>query len=356
MNPSPTPILHRIWNLCCSLKLAIVLASTATILVMGGSIVMHFNPRVFGGMDSMILSDWYTSFGRPNLRLAWWLPLAGLCTFLLGLNTLCCFIDWAYRFRSRWRKTGEYLLHLGFVLVVIAFIAGSVSGFRTGGDALFTGQGLPIEEMPEYTVRLDALEPVIDDRGRPIEMLSTVALIKGSDVVERQVVKTNTPLLHNGLAILASSFGRITEGFRIAFPGGATAEMRKGTSLPLSGGRTLRVINYFPTAQRLPNGHVAHRGNELQYPAFELRVSDATGTVWQGWYFLKESLPFPLIEAGARFWPTEPLYRIYVVLTVTRDPGAGLALIGSILMMVGVTFAMFSFYAKRKRGDRPDIA
>ena len=227
------PIFQRIWTLCCSLKLAIILASAATLLVMGGSIVMHFNPRVFGGMDSMILSDWYASFGKPNPNLSWWLPLAGLCTFLLGVNTLCCFIDWACRFKSRWRKSGEYLLHLGFVLVVIAFTWGSVSGFRSEGNALFVGEGKSIAEMPGYTIRLDAFEPLFNDQGRPVDMLSTVALLKGDDVLKRQVVKTNTPLLHDAMAILPGSFGRVAEGFIVALPGGKTAEMRRGESLPL---------------------------------------------------------------------------------------------------------------------------
>jgi len=349
------PILRRLWNLCCSLKLAIVLASTATLLVMGGSIVMHFNPRVFGEMDSMILSDWYASFGRPNIRLAWWLPLSVLFVFLLGVNTLCCFIDWACRFKSRWRKSGEYLLHLGFVLVVIAFTWGSLSGFRSNGNALFVGQALPVTEMPGYTVRLDAFEPVFNEQGRPIDMLSTVALLKGGDVLERQVVKTNTPLMRDGMAILPGTFGRIADGFRVALPGGESADLRKGDSLTLLGGRTLYVLNFFPTAQRLTNGRVIYRADDLRNPAFELRVADDTGTAWQGWYFLKESIPLPLVEAGVRFWPKEPLYRVYSVLTITRDPGTGLALAGSILMTIGVTLAMFSFYAKRKKGDRPDI-
>ena len=45
---------NRIWKLLCSLKLAIVLASAATLLIMGGSLLMPFNPRIFAGMDQQI--------------------------------------------------------------------------------------------------------------------------------------------------------------------------------------------------------------------------------------------------------------------------------------------------------------
>ena len=51
-------MLQKIWRTCCSLKLAIILASIATLLAIGGSLVMHFNPAVFDGLDSATLSEW----------------------------------------------------------------------------------------------------------------------------------------------------------------------------------------------------------------------------------------------------------------------------------------------------------
>ncbi len=50
--------LQRLWNLGCSLKLAIALASAATLLIMGGSLVMHFNPAIFGDMEQDIMGRW----------------------------------------------------------------------------------------------------------------------------------------------------------------------------------------------------------------------------------------------------------------------------------------------------------
>ena len=46
------------WQLLCSLKLAIVLASAVSLLTVGGSLLMPFNPKVFAGMDSMPLGLW----------------------------------------------------------------------------------------------------------------------------------------------------------------------------------------------------------------------------------------------------------------------------------------------------------
>ena len=52
----PRSLLQRLWLVGCSLKLAIALASSATLLIMGGSLVMHFNPAIFTGMENDIMA------------------------------------------------------------------------------------------------------------------------------------------------------------------------------------------------------------------------------------------------------------------------------------------------------------
>lgn len=117
----------------------------------------------------------------------------------------------------------------------------------------------------------------------------------------------------------------------------------------------LRAVKFFPHAVRRADGKALMRGEDLGNPAIELELLRPDGKPWRGWYFLREDLPFALVQAGVRMWPTEPVYRPFSVLTVNRDPGAGMALVGSLAMLAGVLFAMGSFYYKRARGDRPDI-
>ena len=123
-------MLQRIWNLLCSLKLAIYLASAATLLLMAGSLLVPFNQQVFGNMDQVPFGEWLSKTALPHLSLTWWFWLASLIMILFGLNTLCCFIDWLLHIRSRWRKCGEYMLHLGIVLVLFAYLWGSGAGWR----------------------------------------------------------------------------------------------------------------------------------------------------------------------------------------------------------------------------------
>ena len=250
------------WKLFCSLKLAIVLASAVTLLTVGGSLLIPFNPRIFAALDSMPLGLWLSQIATQAPRMTWWIPVGGILVVLLGVNTLCCFIDWLCHFRARWRKCGEYLIHVGFVLILAAYLWGSQAGFRSEKNGLLIGQSKPLPQLG-VTLKLEAFEPVFNQAGRPIDMLNTLALYQGDQLLKRVQARTNHPLTWNGLVILPASYGQ-----------------------------TMR---------------------------------------------------------GGRYLP-------YSILTINYDPGANLAFTGAIAMGCGVMLTLVSFYRKRARGDRPDIA
>jgi hypothetical protein len=354
MNISSLP--QKLWKFLCSLKLAIVLASAATLVTMAGSLWMPGNPRVFGLLDQMTLADWFSLVGSQLPGLSWWLVVTGVLITLLGINTLCCFIDWAAHFRARWRKTGEYFIHLGFILILAAYLWGNLTGFRSAGHQIFVGETLPLAALPGYALRLDAFEPVLGDSGRPLDMVSTVTLLKEGEPVVRKVVKTNEPLMYRGVAVLGESFGRSVAGYRFFLPGKGIVPLQAGSNLPVGEGATLEVAAFYPHAVRMNDGRVMSAGGgQLVNPAIEMNLLLSSGAHWRGWYFLREGLPSALEEAGIRLWPVEPVYRTYSILTINRDPGAAVALAGAMAMKAGVLLALFSYYYKRNRGDRPDI-
>jgi cytochrome c biogenesis protein len=251
----------RTWKLLCSLKLAIVLASAVTLITIGGSLLIPFNPKVFAGMDSMPLGLWVEKVAVQSLGMTWWVPVAGILVVLLGVNTLCCFVDWACHFRARWRKCGEYLIHIGFVLILTAYLWGSQAGFRSENNPLLVGQSRPLTQQG-ISLKLEAFEPVFNKSGRPVDMLNTLVLYKGGQLIKRTQARTNHPLTWNGWVIIPASYGQ-----------------------------TMR---------------------------------------------------------GGRYLP-------YSILTINYDPGANLALAGSVAMGCGVLLTLFSFYRKRARGDRPEV-
>ncbi len=349
-------VCEKIWSLLCSLKLTILLASAATLVTMAGSLNVPANPGIFGSMDAMPLGPWFSTFGGRAPALTWWVYLAAGLILLLGLNTLCCFIDWLRRLRARWRKAGEYLIHLGFVVVLVAYAWGSTTGFRSEGNRLEVGQTLAIRSMPGHYLRLKGFEPRFNRAGRPVDMVNQLELLLGETVIAEGTVSTNRPLTYRGLAVIPASFGRIPSGFRVRLNDGRTVKLTKGSRIQLGDGRWLRVHEFFPHAGRLPDGRAVFGSDNLGRPAFELELQHPGGSHWRGWFFLQRPAPAPMVEAGLAIQPLEPLYQSYSVLTINRDPGAFLALTGALIMLTGVVFAMGSFYYKRSRGDRPDIA
>lgn len=227
----------NLWKLLCSLKLTIVLASTVTLLTIGGSLLLPFNPAVFAGLDSMPLGQWLDDTVGRVPAMTWWIPLGGILVCLLGVNTLCCFIDWLCHFRSRWRKCGEYLIHLGFVLLLAAYLWGSQAGFRSENNGLLIGQSRPIPQLG-LRLKLEDFTPVLAPSGRPLEMLNTLALYKGDLLVKRVQTRSNHPLIWKGLLVIPASYGQT---------------MRGGRYLPYS----ILTINYDPGANLAFVGSIA---------------------------------------------------------------------------------------------------
>lgn len=347
--------LQRLWDLGCSLKLAIYAASAATLLVMGGSLTMVRHPRIFGGMDETTIDAWFAGAWAAAPHLTWWLPLTALCLAVFGVNTLFCLLDWLTHLRARWRKTGEYLIHTGFLLLLVGYVWGTLGGFRSGPHRLAPGEALTLPDLPAYTLRLDAFDPSFGPDGRPLDMVSEVTLLHGGGEVARGAVRFNQPLLHDGLVILTTSLDQRLAGFRSFVPGVGVVELAPGSRIELPDGGTLGVLNLIGDARRVADGRVIPVSDRLGNPAMQLLLLRPDGSAWQGWHFLREAPPEPLVAAGVAPQPIQPVAGYVSILTVNRDPGAGLALAGGICLTIGVVLAFFSFYRKRARGDRPQV-
>ena len=349
------PLLMKLWALGCSLKLAIALATVATLFIMGGSLVMHFNPQVFASMEQEVMSRWLPKAWRQAPLLVAWVPLSGLCVILFGINTLCCLIDWLFKIKVRWRKAGEYLIHAGFILLLIAYLWGSLCGFRSGPHQIFPGERVSIANIPGYALQLNAFTPQLEPSGRPLDMINQVSLWKDEQLVAKTEIRINHPLIHDGLVILPTSFGQVFEGIRFQMLGRGFVNLVSGSRLPVEPGLTLVIDRLLPDARQVGRGQVISVGDQLNNPAMQISLWKANEQLWQGWYFLRAPLPERLRLAGISLHPVEPLYKTFSLLTINRDPGDKLAMAGGLCIAIGVICAFFSFYWKRARGDHPEF-
>jgi len=346
----------RIWKFLCSLKLAITLASLATLAIMIGSLRVPGNPQLFTQLDTLVLGAWLQGPGMQAPALSWWVYLSSAAIVLFGVNTLCCFIDWLMNIRARWRKTGEYLLHLGFCLVLAAYLWGSFQGSRAHHLALPLGATLPLPGAAGHYLHLESFEPDFDDSGRPLDFPQHLQLLRGDTLLSSQNVRLNHPLLWKDMVVIPESFQQLTEGFEFLDPQLGRTFWRAGTSLRLADDRMLEILAFVPHVRRLDDGRIQQLSEQLVNPAFLLRLRIGTEESWQGWYLLREGVPPELVTAGLAPRPLAPLTRPVSLLNINYDPGAPLAACGGLFMAAGASLALFSYYAKRRRGERPEAA
>jgi cytochrome c biogenesis protein len=346
---------QRLWALCCSLKLAIVLATMATAVAIVGSLAIHFHPAIFGDLDRRILGEWLRLQGPAAPLQAGWLVALAVLMLLLALNTLCCVLDWLRHLAKRWQKTGEYLIHAGFVMIVLAFFWGSLAGSRHSGLALAAGDATPVPGRPGIYLRLEGFEPVLGADGRPSDLRSTIVLLRGDRALARTILRLNHPLIWQDLVILPESVRRFPTGFAAVLNGNEVT-LEPGAALPVRGKGLFEVIDFYPDMRIGPGGEFEGRRDRLGNPAFLLDWTSSAGDHWRGWYFPRRGLPARLARLGLRLQLQRPLFETAPVVTVNSDPGARLALIGAAAMFLGILLALASFYRKRARGDRPNAS
>lgn len=346
-------MLQKLWKLLCSLKLAIITASIATFLLMGGSLLFPGNPQLFDPLDRMPLGTWLNEVAPLAPALSWWFYAFVIALGFLILNTCCCFVDWLRDFRSRWRKTGEYLIHLGTVLLFIGFCWGAVGGWRhIALPCTIGGELTALPNWPGHYVRVDAFRPVLANTGRPLDMISQVSLLSGESEILQGEVRINQPLLHNGLVVTPASFGQQAVGFSFSV-NGRTFNLREGDRVELENGSRLEIKRFLADARYDEQGRLQYRNDRVGNPALELLFISPGGQSWRGWYFLSEPPPGALRTLS--FIPLRPIYERYTSLTINYDPGAGLSAAGAILIGLGSFLALVSFYRKRRRQDRPEV-
>lgn len=341
-------MLRQFWKFCCSAKATIILASVTTLVAIFGSAQIMHNPQLFSTMDSKPLLEWWHGYLPQANIYSLWIPLCSALIVLLGLNTLCCFIDWVYHLKSRWRKMGEYLIHLGFILVVIAYAWGSIYGMRSSNNSIAEGEVIAIPSMGGYFLRLNSFAPQFAPSGRPVDMLSNLTLLKGDQELKTTTVRFNHPLTHGGLAVLPGSYTQQAVGFSCSI-NQQQVELKQGSTHVLPAGARVNVLEFHPDIQRIGRGGGRNGAPNmaLRNPAFLLELSAPTKERKTIWYVVKQGVPQQLLAAGFTPQRLTPLYKNYSQLTINRDPGAPLAAAGGLAMTLGVLLSLRSFYVKR---------
>jgi cytochrome c biogenesis protein ResB len=341
-----------LWQFFLSPRLTIVLSLLIVADVLIGTFLLSAYGEVFGGIELEVFFFWLADTGIANLRQSWWIfLLLGLMSLLL-LNTLACVIDsiaGAIAQRREGQAIARRLLsqvvHVGFVIVLTGHLVTSATGFRTTDNRLFEGARIAMPGDQGLSLRLDRLDVAYTEDGGMARMDAALSLMSGDRVIRQQVARLNRPLFYRGNAVYLKHHAEAPGGIRLQVVGNGMSETVRVMSGDPRGGRfgdyrieTGRVIPDFALDGA---GKAYSASGEFRNPALELRVFKGGTEAARGWALLmlpdRRALAldgYELFFSGLEFLP-------YAVVSINRDYGASIALMGALLFLGALIMLLF---------------
>jgi len=179
-------VLKSLYARLCSLDLGLWLLALVMLVLAAGS--FSRGSAEGAGLNEMPLLLWLQ---RAPISFSWWLWLSVALVALLCLNALLCSIE---ALRSKGRSIAPHLMHLGFLLVVLAHLVSACGGFK---QQLEVGEGGSIGFPDGDRVRIERITTEAGPMGMMSGYRADVRLQGGT----LSGVEPNRPLFHKGYGI-----------------------------------------------------------------------------------------------------------------------------------------------------------
>ncbi len=251
---------------------------------------------------------------------------------------------------GRWRYFGNFLFHLGILVITIGGMLGSFWGeteilYGTDGDIL------PLSGAP-YAILIEGFDVVMTDQLTVKEYISNVSVIDtaGSRLVTT-TVEVNKPLSFDRFDIFQSSYYVDEKTFRwarisyayVGSPAGTVVRLEPNGEFALKAfPLVMRAKRFLPDFKIGPEGPYSQTPN-MYNPALEVELAGEDG-VQRGWLFLyypRFNTPFDLpvqldlVDVG-------PVY--YTGLQISTNPGSTVFLVGITVATIGLVLLYFFNY------------
>ncbi len=353
-------LLKTLWSFFSSIRLTIYLVLIFVLIAFIGSFIMQGNP-LFEGMNHEILFKWLFADGINNIGKLWWLYVLIILTFVLAINTVICNIN---RFSSlikykqklhkrKWIEFSSYLMHIGFLLVLIGHLISSSTGFISKGNILYESAPFKAPNM-DYYVRLDNLKADYYEGGYLKSVESNLTVIENEKEVLNKKVEVNQPLSYKGIYFYQVDFGEVVSGANLLIGSaneGKLYSLGSGEKINLSAkGYSLELGRLLPDFDITANGEAYSKSERFNNPAVELLLYKDDKMISKTWAFYRDFKREPFtgtkIKAILIGFPTKK----YVIMDIRKDRGAAIALIGSLLFIS----AFLSYFMQRKMYKNDD--
>jgi hypothetical protein len=326
-------------RLLLSLRTTLGLVAALVSLSAWGSVAIQRSPEAYATIERGVLLEWLRTEGVRNPGASWWVAGMIAVAGALALNTVGCAADrllraWRQR-RLTARSASAHLAHLGFLLVLLAHLIGSVAGFRSDGHRAFGGQRLEVPQRPGWSWEVKQVSAEFAPQGYPTSVDATVAVaIDGRDA-GRGELRVNHPLHTRGVALYLSNAEPTLRGWTLRLPDGRLALAEVGRPLPLPGGQ-LELRDW----SRTQEGHLA----------LLIRWAPQGGSPLEGWLSPRPGVPLPVPSLAGVVWG-EIAVDTLGTFDVRYDPGAPLALAGAAVLSASLVPLLWP----RRRVQTPPV-
>ncbi|MFQ5585498.1 MAG: cytochrome c biogenesis protein ResB [Thermodesulfobacteriota bacterium] len=330
--------MKRVWRLLASTELTIILAILICLDAAWGSLITVRHRDLFQSLDHAILFQWLASYGKANIGKTLWIYLLIILITLFALNAVLCTVERIFNiivYRRPWRSLYPQIVHIGFLIALVGHLMGSAYGFRSQGNLVHQGETIPVPQQEGLSLRLDAIETATSPRGELESLTTTVTLFQEGKALLTDTIKLNDPLRYRGIAFYHVDHGAMPTGLilgtgdeRFNIPFGESFETAEGTRFTLG-----RIIPDFAID---PSGIPYSRSNAFRNPHQEIISSHGA----RGWLPLRQ--PGTRVKVGNNTIVLHD-YSIgrYAVLNINRDPGIGLIIAGSTVLVIGMLLLLF---------------
>lgn len=339
--------MKKLWSFFASIYLTVVLAVLICTVAAWGSLISMANPRFSMVLDQSVLLPLLFSAGTRYLGLTIWIWVLIILTAAFGLNTFVCTADKVYaviKAKKPWQALFPHIVHIGFLVALLGHLAGSAWGFRSYDNMLLKGETKPVPNTEGLYVRLDDFETRSGPDGGLDYLKTTVTLLDGDKKEIRQgAIEINGPLIYKGIAFYHVDQGSAPKGLVLEIDG-TTVNAAFSSGFVGPGGKSFRFGGIYPDFGLDSGGKPVTLSPEFVNPHAEVVSSDGTAA------YLPLKEPGSSVSlAGARITLVDYITEEFVVLTINKDPGISLIIIGSSILVIGMVLLLFF------RGERTEL-
>ncbi len=342
--------MKSVWQRLASTELTIILAVLICVDAAWGSIITVRHRPLFQTLDHSILFEWLASSGNGNLDKTLWIYILIILIALFALNAVLCTIERLYnilKYRRPWRSLYPQIVHIGFLIALLGHLVGSVYGFRSQGNLVYQGERIAVPHAEGLSIRLDEVAAVPVTEGRPEgglqSLTTTVTLFEEGEKLLTDTIELNDPLRYRGVAFYHVDHGESPTGL-VLTAWGERFNVPFGDGFETGGGIRYTLGRIIPDFSLDPSGNPYSRSTAFRNPYQEITSSSSE----RGWLPLRQ--PGTAVKIGdTTIILHDYIIGNYAVLNINRDPGIGLIIAGSTVLVFGMLLLLFL------RGDRVEL-